>query len=227
MDLGFLKDIEIRNTDILGQTDWYWVKGDSGAFGNSTDGPMRDWIEGHSIKYFQHVKEFDTIVTAGTCCGMYARFYAKKFKHVFAFEPDAKSFHCMVNNTPYDNVIKINAAIGKYNGLTAFTRLDSSNIGMNMVNPNGNIPILMTTIDTLNLKACSIIQLDTEGYERDCIEGAINTIKKFKPVIVAERFNDIAFMRSIGYEYADTSFMDNIFIPGDFGNTRPGYFVYG
>lgn len=212
---GFLTDIEVRPIDILGETDWYWVKGDSGAFGDSTDGPMRDWIQGHSVKYFQHVKSFDTIVTGGTCCGMYARFYAQKFKQVIAFEPDAKSFHCLVNNTPFDNVIKINAAIGNYNGLTRFTRVDSSNIGMNVVSPNGNIPILMTTIDTLNLDSCSIIQLDTEGYEKQCIEGAINTINKFKPVIVAERFNDIAYMKSIGYRYADTSFMDNIFVPGE------------
>lgn len=211
--LGFLDKIEIRNTEVLGQTDWHWVKGDNGAFGNALDGPMRDWIEGHSIKYFKHIKAFDTIVTGGTCCGMYARFYAHKFKQVIAFEPDPMSFHCLVNNTPYDNVIKINAAVGKTNGLTRFTRVDNTNIGMNIVSPNGNIPILITTIDSLNLDSCSIIQLDTEGYERDCIEGASSTINKFKPVIVAERFNDIAFMKSIGYRYVDTSFMDNIFIP--------------
>lgn len=43
----------------------------------------------------------------------------------------------------------------------------------------------------------------------------METIDRFKPVIVAERFNDIQLIESIGYRYADTSFMDNIFIPKD------------
>jgi hypothetical protein len=109
--------IEIRKIDILGETDWFWVKGDDGCFGDAQDGPMRDWIEGHSTKYFQHLRGYDTVVTGGAACGMHARFFARRFRHVFAFEPDPLNFHCLVNNAPFENVVKLNAAIGHGNGI--------------------------------------------------------------------------------------------------------------
>jgi FkbM family methyltransferase len=149
---------------------------------------------------------------------MYARFYAKTFNRVYAFEPDPISFHCMVNNTPYENVVKFNAAIGHVNKLIALVRPDEENIGMNVILDNGvsGSYIPMLTIDTLNLDACDLIQLDVEGFERQAIRGARNTIEKFKPVIIGERFNspgNQTFMYELGYELKEMSSMDAIYAP--------------
>lgn len=218
MSLDYSDDIEIRKIDICGETDWHWVKGDIGCFGDATDGPMNDWIVNHQTKYLKYLTGRDVIVTGGTSCGMYARFYAKLFNRVYAFEPDPRSFHCMVNNTPYANVVKLNAAIGHVNKLVAFARPDPTNIGMNIVLENqpqaAYIPML--TIDTLGLDACNLIQLDVEGFERSAIRGAIKTIEKFKPVIIGERFvtpDNQAFMRNLGYKAVEMSSMDAIYIP--------------
>lgn len=209
--------LEVRNTDILGESDWTWVKSDNGAFGSVSNGPMRDWIQSHSTKYFKHVRNFDTIVTAGGNCGMYVRFYAKKFKYVYAFEPNPLSFHCMVMNNQYDNVVKLNAAVGDSPGLVDLNRTDAGNIGTHKIDSAGNVLKIPTfTIDSLDLKTCDLIQLDVEGYESKAIEGAIHTIMIHKPVIIAENFSSDTckeFMRNINYEYVECSFSDSIYKP--------------
>ncbi len=209
--------LEVRDIDILGETNWTWVKADKGAFGSIGDGPMRDWISSHSTKYFSHVKKFDTIITAGANCGMYVRFYAKMFKHVYAFEPNPLSFHCMVMNNQYDNVVKLNAALGSAPGLVDLDRGDLGNIGTHKIKKeSGVLKIPTITIDSLALESCDLIQLDVEGYESNVVEGAMHTIMRFKPIIIAENFSsDEArkLMSNMNYEYVETSFSDSIFKP--------------
>ena len=210
--------VEIRKIDVMGENDWYWIKSDTGCFGDENDGPMRDWIKGHSIKYFHYLKNRDVVVTGGTSCGMHARFYAKKFKYVYAFEPDPLSFHCMVNNTPFDNDIKLNAAIGHGNGIVGLQRPSMDNVGMHHVTNPNEFHVPMMSIDSLNLDACDLIQLDVEGFEKNAIQGAINTINKFRPVIIGERFGtdeNKEYMKSIGYKNVDRSFMDFIYVSGE------------
>jgi hypothetical protein len=52
-----------------------------------------------------------------------------------------------------------------------------------MVSGIGETP--QVTIDSFNLEP-SLIFLDIEGYEGFAIQGAVNTIKKFKPIIILE-----------------------------------------
>lgn len=207
--------VEIRDVAIDGETDWFWIKHDKGCFGSEKDGPMRDWIDGHSTKFFAHVENFGTVVTGGTSCGMYARFYAKKFKQVYAFEPDPLSFHCMVNNCQFDNVYKLNAAIGHKNGVTGLVRASKDNVGANLLVRPNKFQIPMLTIDSLGLEQCDLIQLDVEGYEQKALQGAAETISKFRPTIIGERMDQVGgldFMKRMGYKWVDKSFMDDIFI---------------
>jgi FkbM family methyltransferase len=210
--------IEVRDIDITGERNWFWVKGDSGAFGDETDGPMRDWIDSHSKKYFEHVKNFDTIVTGGACCGMHVRFYAKMFKHVIAFEPDPLSFYCMSLNAQSDNVVKLNAAMGPNNQMVGLSRPDRTNIGMNQISTDtSKFLVPMISIDSLNLNNCDIIQLDVEGMEMDAILGSVETIKRCHPVVIGERFDSHTAQRfmkeKFGYKLVGTSFFDAIYIP--------------
>jgi FkbM family methyltransferase len=216
MSDGYSDFTSIRQINIDGETDWYWVKSDTGCFGDKTDKPMRDWLESHKDKFFKYLKKNDAVVAGGTSCGMYARFYAKHFKYVYAFEPDPLNFHCMVNNTQYDNVIKMNCAIGYGNGIVGLVRTDKTNVGMNHITDKNKFHIVMMAIDSLNLDACDLIQLDVEGFEEHAVFGAQNTIAQYKPVIIGERFGtpeNQKYMRSLGYELKDQSFLDYIYTP--------------
>lgn len=223
--------VEVRDEVINGETNWYWIKGDTGAF----EGPKNDWVEHHSKKYFANLKNYDTVVTAGTNCGMYARFYSRMFKHVYAFEPEPLAFYCMVNNCQSDNVVKINAALGHGHGLVGIQRTppggNEMNVGMNRLSPpTDEFKIPMLTIDSLGLDTCDLIQLDVEGFERYAIMGAQATIEKFKPVIVAERFSgpdDQNFMRQLGYVLSDISSIDAVYVANQGSiNSVGSHFVY-
>lgn len=208
--MSYQDQIVVRNDPDFGS--WYWVKGDQGGF----EIPRRDWIEGHSKKYFTHVKNYDTVVTGGTCCGMYVRFYSSMFKRVIAFEPDPLSFFCMSLNIPVDNVVKLNAAMGEKPGIVGLNRRYSNNIGMNTVGEPNEFRIPLIPIDGLALDACDLLQLDVEGYEEAIIKGAKKTIKKYRPVIITEAYDSPeaqALMKSIGYKMVDKSFLDVIYIP--------------
>jgi FkbM family methyltransferase len=206
---------EIRPVDICGETDWHWIKGDTGAF----DGPMENWLNSHREKYFKYINNYDVIVTAGTNCGMYARFYSTMFKHVYAFEPEPLAFYCMVNNVQADNVIKLNAALGHGHGIVGIHRTppggNEMNVGMNIITQSTDqFKIPLMTIDSLGLEACDVIQLDVEGFEKYAIMGAAQTIERFKPVVIAERFSgldDQMFMNSLGYVMRELSEADAIY----------------
>ena len=89
-----------------------------------------------------------------------------------------------------------------------------------VVMETNNIPTLK--VDDLNLSECAFIQLDVEGYQLFALQGANNTIKKFKPVISieldwVERYNfthrDIkSFLINLGYEKVDSYTSDHIYV---------------
>ena len=66
------------------------------------------------------------------------------------------------------------------------------------------------------------IQLDVEGYQLFALNGAINTIQKFKPVISieldwVERYNFshrdiINFLTNLGYEKVNSYTSDHIYV---------------
>jgi len=88
------------------------------------------------------------------------------------------------------------------------------------VDPNTTNAIFPTiTLDTLNLDACDLLQLDVEGYELQAVRGAVETIKKYKPVIILEKpvgnveLDINQLMRELNYNMVETTTHDNIWIP--------------
>lgn len=198
----------IRDEYIAGVGPWYWLKQDIGAWA----GPKIDFEKSHLAVYKKHITNWDVVVQAGGCQGMYPRLLSNMFNRVYTFEPDPLNFYVLSLNCQRDNIYKMQAAVGAENKLIGINRNVHVNVGMNTVNENGSA-IPMITIDTLNLNACSFIQFDLEGYELPALKGAINTIKKFKPVISCENGNaDILdFLKQFGYTSVDQSVADTIY----------------
>jgi FkbM family methyltransferase len=212
---NFSEEVYVRNgREIEGLDGWLWVKGDGlvGSDGGAWLGPREDWEEHHSHKFFYHVKNYDLVIQAGGNLGMYPRFLSNRFNMVYTFEPDPLNFHCLVNNNQVNNVVKINAALGKTNGFVDIFRYNRSNVGMHRVeeNPIGLYPML--SIDSMNFHTCDMIMLDTEGYEENIIEGAFETIKKFKPVITSENEKIVDMIKEYGYRVVDKSSRDLVLI---------------
>jgi FkbM family methyltransferase len=74
-------------------------------------------------------------------------------------------------------------------------------------------------LDSFNLENISFIKIDVEGYEMEVIRGALETIKKNKPTMIIEIFNDpeklnkINEIAAIGYDYQSIGGDDYLFTP--------------
>jgi FkbM family methyltransferase len=208
--------VVVREDNIDGMSRWLWPATDSGAW----DGPSMEWVTTHRDGYLKYCKKFDVVVQAGGNCGLYPALLSNHFSRVYTFEPDALNFHCLVHNCQSPNIFKFNAALGETNKQLFLYQSDGSNVGMHVVSDNpekyssprvSHIPTF--TIDQLVLDTCDLIQLDCEGYEPNIILGALETIEKFKPVIVLETINretDV-ILAQYGYKYKLSVGADKIF----------------
>jgi len=205
------------DTDLIFKIDekWFWRKDDHNLKTFKGLSSETDLLE--IVKPF--LKGNRVVVQAGGNCGMQVVKFADYFETVYTFEPDPVNFHCLVNNLPYNNVIKMQCCLGDDHRMVSMTTLPNE-IGGFYVNPNyGTTPTLR--VDDLALSHCDFIQLDVEGYQLFALMGAKETIKKFKPVISIEfdwafRYNvnvsDIkSFLANLGYEKVDTYTTDHIY----------------
>lgn len=203
----FDSQIKFRQTEIDGVGNWMWPAIDEGAW----KGPSAEWGATHRDGYLEHCRGRDVVVQAGGNCGLYPKLFAKYFKRVYTFEPDALNFHCLVNNCQEENIVKINAALGDTNRLVGINNGSKGNSGAFTINEVGHIPTF--TIDQLKLDKCDLIQLDIEGYEVHAIKGALETIKKFKPVISMETViqETDQMLTNIGYKMVNQVVSDKIY----------------
>ena len=148
------------------------------------------------------------------------------FDTIYTFEPDPVNFYCLCNNVTAPNVYKLQACLGDTQETVKtqqLIRIDRAHdIGGVHVNGEGFTPTII--IDNLNLKSCDLIQLDIEGYELKALKGAVNTIKKYKPVLCIEfcekwlnRYQTnsteiLNFLTELGYNQVDEYYVDKIFV---------------
>ena len=168
---------------------WYWPKTDQGGdlkHPNSTWKYMQDYSDVPQL-VSKHVPVRGVVVQAGGNCGFYVKQYAELFNLVYTFEPDPLNFYCLNLNVTGRNVIKFQACLGEKHELVALHNYLGDSGSTHVKKDQGEQTVVPTMrIDDLNLNACDLIHLDIEGYELFALKGAIETIKKFKPVIVYE-----------------------------------------
>jgi len=145
--------------------------------------------------------------------------------HVHVFEADPFIYSVMAKNLAENHCINVTtyqSAVWNENGLDLFypeadfTRFDSyGSYGIDPTTTTGQ-PVKSITIDSLGLTKVDLIKIDVQGSDLNAMKGAVNTIAKFKPIIVFEyeslfneefgvTWNDyIQFIDSIGYHITHT-----------------------
>jgi FkbM family methyltransferase len=135
-----------------------------------------------------HVKNQNVCVQAGGNVGIWPKRLGELFKTVYTFEPDPENFNCLARNVTDHNIVKLNAGLSNKHELITVKSpnvVHDNNCGAYQVTQGGQIPTFK--IDDLNLTECDLIYLDIEGYELYALEGAVETITKFKPIIALEQ----------------------------------------
>ena len=160
---------------------------------------INDW----AIPY---VKNFRTYIDIGAHDGDTCIDFVDKFKRIYAFEPNPESI-LRIPNT----VKKFPFALGNKREERVLTIPDNG-----FENPqHGSIvrhvtgfkqySVSVRTLDGFELKKVDLIKIDVEGMELEVLEGAIQTILKWRPVVLFEnkraRYNKklVDFFDKINY----------------------------
>lgn len=138
-------------------------------------------------------------VDGGAHVGLWSALMAKQFDRVVAVEPAADTAECLaINMAAVFNVEIRRVALGSHAGSVSLALDDKQkarkNTGGRYVVTGGSIPV--ERIDDWNLPSLGLLKLDVEGSEPAAVEGAVETLKRCKPVVL---FEDKGFCVRSGY----------------------------
>ena len=158
--------------------------------------PVEEYVssyikDGHFYEepLLQYVEErfglLDTVIDCGANIGNHSKFFTEVMgAEVWSFEPSEENYRLLVRNNPGGHNFR--AALSDKKGRTGITELPH-NMGSSYLSKGESIEV--TTIDSYDI-APDLIKIDVEGMEAEVITGALETIKKYRPVLLVEH-NDV------------------------------------
>lgn len=136
----------------------------------------------------EFVKNKVVALDIGANIGLWSRDLCEQFDHVIAIEPVMQFRECLIKNIQFDNLEIRGYALGNEDttidmviveGNTGHSHVDQDTKG------NGSIP--MFRLDSLEFDRIDYVKIDCEGYEEIILQGAEQTFKKHKPIVVVEQ----------------------------------------
>src|SRR5262249_47922034 len=135
---------------------------------------------------------------------------------VLAFEPQRIPYYSLCANVILNNLSNVvchQVAVGEATGTLSVPELDyqaSHNFGaLELTRDYCRCPtytVRVLKIDDLSLSACHFMKIDVEGMERMVLAGAVETIRRFQPILYVEDDRSAksaelrALLESLGYE---------------------------
>ena len=152
----------------------------------------------------EYLKIDSIVIEVGAHIGSHTIAIAKICKAgvVYAFEMQRLIFNLNVTNSIINgltNIIHFREAVSDTNELKFFQEVDYSNAYLDkeinsggvfiaMVDKNGIVPTNLITLDNKFkfLDKLDLLKIDAEGHEINVLKGAMELIKKHKPLILTE-----------------------------------------
>ncbi len=148
----------------------------------------REWLE----QYHKYIPEGGVVVDVGACLGDMTATFSEMVGlagRVYAFEPNPPVLDCLLfNMSKYKNVSIYGNALGSSQTKASFI-IDHHNIGASRLVVDGDGPIYLTTMDSIfdeHLDQLDFMKIDAEGCEPYILDGAQETLKRFRPVMLIE-----------------------------------------
>lgn len=164
------------------------------------------WEEHNHTIIDQYVRSDSVCVEVGSHIGSISVKLAKCCENLYCFEPLKESFELLKQNLSINecnNVKLYNLGLSNKNAISKMDFISVNNpggsglyynsqkINSNVIELNNEYLIELITLDSLKIEKLNYLKIDVEGYEKNVIDGSYNTIKKFKPYIVVEIFEDM------------------------------------
>ena len=140
-----------------------------------------------------------TALDIGANVGLWSRDLVNNFAKVVAFEPVAVFRECLEKNVSGPNFFISPLALGDHD-TQATMIITEGNSGHSHLDPNtiGSGDVTVVKLDNLNIDNVDYIKIDCEGYEYRVLQGAEQTVKLWKPIIVVEQKPHDAYSKDYG-----------------------------
>lgn len=160
----------------------------------------------------------DLVLDVGANIGNHALYLANVVGcEVHAFEPNKHLCEAIkqsaILNSVEDAIIVHQVGVASKSGFAHFDKVDESNLGAQSLEVSlskyGEIK-LVSLDEFVFSKPVAAIKIDVEGMEMPVLEGALNLLKKDKPLLYVEAltvdlFNkNSSFLKTLGYFYCET-----------------------
>lgn len=145
-----------------------------------------------------NLKSRSVFFDVGANVGLYSLMVANNFidMDIYSFEPLPETMkelreNLKENNLHGNSIHLIQSAISNYDGFVNITSdLHSSNYITTPDSKINHLSVPCTTIDIFvknnNIKKLDFIKIDVEGKEDLVLEGAMDSLRKFKPILLIE-----------------------------------------
>lgn len=151
------------------------------------------------------------VLDIGANIGVIAQALEKSGFKVEAFEPQPEVHALLKKNF---SGVTHNIALGEAEGVTVMPNLDydaPNNFGGiscgTISQQRGGIKIPVKTLDSFNFSNIGLMKIDVEGYEERVLRGAVDTIRRCKPILYLEDDRKDkseglhAFLKELGYAW--------------------------
>ena len=130
--------------------------------------------------------KYEYAIDVGANIGLITIQLASRFKNILAIEPIASTYECLKYNTrTYPQIQTLNVAISNYDGEIGFAGSLESSMHIK-TSKEYSSKVQCLCLDSLDILGCDLLKIDVEGHELEVIQGAIETIKKYHPMIILE-----------------------------------------
>ena len=129
-----------------------------------------------------------TALDIGANVGLWSRDLVDNFAKVVAFEPVAVFRECLEKNVSGPNFFISPLALGDHD-TQATMIITEGNSGHSHLDPDtlGTGDVQVVKLDNLNMEDVDYIKIDCEGYEYRVLQGAEQTVKRCRPIMVIEQ----------------------------------------
>lgn len=149
------------------------------------------YYESDMLEYIKAHYRGGTFIDCGACIGNHSLFFARFCaQQVIAIEPVARNLEHMRRNIELSDLAKridvVPAAVSFEPGMGSMLLAGNNHGNYHLANGN---EVEVTTIDAIAALAkhdIKLIKLDIEGGELNALQGAVKTLKRFRPGLFIE-----------------------------------------